>query len=271
MTGDEEAPKLNRESEATFTEPKPARAKVRRAPAQEPEVQPADVTPPPRCCAAGHEVMDSARFCPRCGLEIVDPDAPRRCGNGHDVLAVDRFCSQCGVPVNGVPGSAARTVEIAPFKRDSELSDAERAERARLHDLALRLGRETPVVAYAPGHAPAGVKTVVVHFLVDGFGAFGYVWMRGQEIELWPGHPRWAVAQSWINLDTEGQYRRFGRQVFGLGPWPGEHSYTAGAGRFQPLAALNGEGSVPQPTVEELARADEAERRRGRRVPAPIA
>ena len=131
-------------------------------------------------------------------------------------------------------------------------------------------GRLSPVEALAPGQAPPGMRTTVIHFLVDGFGAFGNVWYRGQEGELWPGHPRWPEAAAWIGLDMAGQFRRWGRQVFGYGPWPGVPTYTAGVGKFQQLADISGSGVVTGNSEEELARADEAERRRGRRVPMPL-
>ena len=150
------------------------------------------------------------------------------------------------------------------------MSEHEMRSYEAAHQRAVILGQENPVTAYAPGQAPPGVKTVVIHFLVDGVSAFGNVWMRGQEIEVWPGHPRWREASGWITLDMAGQFQRFGRQIFGPGPWPGVKTYTAGVGRFAKLGVVGGEGFVPEPTEEELRRADEAERARGRRVPMPL-
>lgn len=254
----------------TFTEPKPARAKAKR---RRPDAD--TQTLEQRCCMLGHAVGKLAKFCPQCGVEIRDYNWKPQCGNGHEVAAADHYCAQCGLPVSAstppvVSPSGAVTVE-AP-RPESELSEAEIAERARRHAEAVRLGKENKVAAYAPGKAPAQVQTTIVHFLVDGITAFGNTWFRGQEIEVWPGHPRWDEAQQWITLDVAGQYTRYGRQIFGLGPWPGVKSYTAGAGMFQPLVGLGeGEGPIPQPTKEELERADEMERRRGRRVPMPIA
>ena len=163
------------------------------------------------------------------------------------------------------PYYSDETVDTAWLMTEQELVSKEQAHRR-----AVIAGQENPVTAYVPGKAPPDTESVVIHFLIDGFSAFGNVWMRGQEIEVWPGHPRWREAQSWILLDVPGQYRRFGRQVFGQGPWPWDRSYTAGVGHFQYLKTVSGEGVVSQPTEEELARADEAEKRRGRRVPMPM-
>lgn len=271
------APRLN-SGEAppeTFTEPAPARARVRRRRGQEPEVVPVPeglvasgvMTLTQPVCPDGHAVAASMRFCPECGRELTVP-GPLTCSNGHEVTTDARFCPTCGVPL-AESAIFSGSADHRP-RPEAELSEAERAERLRKHDQALRLGRENPAMAYVPGQAPSGARRVIVHFLVDGFGAFGNVWYRGQEIELWEGHPRWSEAQAWINLDTAQQYAKYGREVFRPGPWPGAQSYTAGAGRFQELKAIDGEGAIPQPTAEELARADEAERRRGRRVPMPL-
>jgi hypothetical protein len=196
------------------------------------------------------------KFCPECG-STVTVAGPPTCRNGHEVTADAKFCATCGTPTQGE--------ELV-----KQLSEDEQLDKERAHRRAMEMGKENPVMAYAPGKAPPGVETIVIHFLVDGFGASGNVWMRGQEIEVWPGHPRWREVQPWITLDVAGQYARYGRQVFGYGPWPGVKSYTAGVGHFQPLKTVSGDGTVAQPTEEEMARADAAEQRRGRRLPMPI-
>jgi hypothetical protein len=238
---------------------KPARARTRRKSASPaiPETKVSKtMTLAQPCCPNGHPVTAAMKFCQECGSAVVVAGPPR-CRNGHDVPADARFCASCGVPLQG---EAAQQIQT-----ETDLLSKEQA-----HQRAVAMGKESPVVSYAPGKAPAGVQSVVIHFLVDGFGAFGNVWMRGQEIEVWPGHPRWREAQSWMLLDDAGQYAKYGRQVYGRGPWPGARSYTQGIGQFQALRSLSGDGLVAQPTEEELARADEAERRRGRRVPMPF-
>jgi hypothetical protein len=234
----------------------PARARVRRKPGQEPKVEPEVTVKAQPTCPSGHPVVATMKFCPECGASVVVAGPPT-CRNGHEVAESAKFCATCGTPMQGE--------EAERLLSDDELRDKENAHRR-----AMELGKESPVVAYAPGKAPKDVESVVIHFLVDGFSASGNVWMRGQEIEVWPGHPRWRDVQSWITLDAAGQYARYGRQVFGNGPWPGVQSYTAGIGHFQPLKTVSGDGTVSQPTEEELARADAAEKRRGRRLPMPI-
>lgn len=242
-------PKLNG-GEQVLPEPPPdappARARVRRRKGQLPQVTAG------RSCQNGHGLEEGFVFCPQCGSPARQDDAPPRCGNGHDLEHGHLFCPQCG-------SARAQIGTQAPEAVATQLSKEE------AHRQAIMLGsQDNSAMAYAPGQAPPGVQTTVIHFLIDGFGAFGLVWYRGQEIELWPGHPRWDEAQAWLALDTAGQYRRFGRQVFAHGPWPGERSYTAAAGRFEKLDGSAG------PSEEELRQADEAERRRGRRVPLPL-
>lgn len=262
---EEDQPKTRLPKRSSGTSPQkdptnatPARARVRRPKGQEPEVKPASViaTLVQPCCPSGHPVTAAMKFCPECGATVVVAGPPR-CRNGHDIRETDKFCAICGTPLQGE--------EAAKLLSDAELLDKERA-----HSQAVAMGKESPVIAYVPGKAPPGVESIVVHFLVDGFSDCANVWMRGQEIEVWPGHPRWRQVQWWITLDVAGQYATFGRQIFGYGPWPGVNTYTAGIGHFQQLKAASGEGMVSQPTEEELARADAAEKRRGRRLPMPM-
>jgi zinc ribbon protein len=233
----------------------PSRAVVKRKRGQEPEVKTVE-TSVSSCCPQGHSVKTGMKFCPECGSGCVAA-GPLRCRNGHEVPEGDKFCSSCGTPLSGEA-------------HEKLLSEESQVSKEEAHRRAISLGQENPVTAYTPGQAPGGTETVLIHFLADGFTAFGNVWMRGQEIELWPGHPRWREAQGWITLDVSGQYARYGRQMFGSGPWPGAKSYTQGAGHFQQLGQLSGQGVVSQPTEEELARADAKEKQRGRRVPMPM-
>jgi hypothetical protein len=222
----------------------------------------------PRTCWNGHEVSESMNFCPECGGQIPDESALSQCPNGHEVSPEHKFCATCGAALRQEAGFSAVAVRPKP---ESELSAEELAERQRAHEAAIRLGSNTPTdVQYYPGSAPSGVQSTVIHFLVDGLDALGTVWYRGQEAEVWPGHPRWPEMQSLLAQDTAEQFRRYGRQMFAVGPWPGERSYTAGAGKFQQLKTVSGDGSVAQPSEDELARADEMERRRNRRVPMPL-
>lgn len=218
-------------------------------------------------CPQGHAVGPKMKFCPACGSEVLLNTGPPQCRNGHEVPADARFCPSCGVPVEA--GAVVTDAGYAP-RDPSTMSEEELREREVAHQRAIATGRESPVLSYTPGSAPQGVQSVLIHFVKDGFTAFGNVWMRGQEIELWPGHPRWREAQEWIHLDTAAQYRRYGEEKFRWGPWPGERTYTAGLNSFQMMRGISDDGPpVGPPTPEELQRGDEAERRRGRRVPMP--
>ena len=133
---------------------------------------------------------------------------------------------------------------------------------------ALTLGKANPPLRY---QQPRTRDTILIHFLVDGFYAFGNVWMRGQELELDKSGNRWEEeGRFWMELDTYGQQERYGKVCFAPGPWPGKQSYTEAAGSYQRLKPLS-EGGAPVagPTPEQLAQADAAEQRRGRGVPAP--
>jgi ribosomal protein S27AE len=206
------------------------------------------------------------KFCPECGAKVIDPSKPVTCSKGHEVESTAKFCPMCGV---SMAAPAAYVPPLAP-RAEADLTSDEMAERKAAHEAAVRLGQEMPPVSYGEGATPAKAKTIVVHFLNDGFSVFGTVWYRGQEAEVWEGHPRWGEMQRLASETVADQYRYYGRQMHALGPWPGERSYTAGAGRFEQLKAESGDGVVSQPSEEELARADEAERRRGRRVPLPL-
>jgi len=269
-------PKLN-SGEEILLEPDPnqvpARAVLERKPGQEPKVTPVKATRRKRvtakarpCCPRGHSVSSGMKFCPECGSECVQA-GPLRCRNMHEVSEGAKFCPACGAEMDLV---LVHTPDGGVAQASSVLTPEEQVRKAQEHKLALEMGQQSPVMAYAPGHAPPGAQVTLIHFLIDGCSAFGNVWYRGQEIELWPGHPRWREAQPWITLDAAGQYARWGRQVFGYGPWPGARSYTAGAGRFERLKQIGGDGVVSGPSEEELAAADRKEQQRGRRVPAPI-
>lgn len=150
------------------------------------------------------------------------------------------------------------------------LTAPEREERNRQHQMALAAGSRDPGVgAYLQPRQ--GTQTVLVHVLKDGFTAFGKVWFYGEEIEVEVNGPRWEDARRWILMDDFQQMALYKKINFRHGPWPGVRTYTAGAGRFEQLQAIGTDGQlVPQPSAEELARADVMAAQRGRGVPMPM-
>jgi len=198
-----------------------------------------------------------------------DPDGAKEprteaCPFGHPNDPGARFCSACGLSMH------AQVPQVQPPERPkpaAELSDEERAERERQHAAAVAAAAQ---FERAPEQiVPTQGEAVLIHFTEDGLTAFGRVWYRGQELAIGPDHPRWPEAVGWIMMDKAAQFGRWGRQYFEHGPWPFQRSYVDPAARYEDLAAVGGQGKVPGPSEEELRRADEAEARRNRGVPAP--
>jgi zinc-ribbon domain len=200
---------------------------------------------------------EGGKFCSQCGVQA---------GPGA------RFCAHCGSPMSPAPVAGAGYLAEAGARVTGrprpveELSPAERAERERLHLQAMQAGRTDPPLQFAPSQEPA----VTIHFVSNGFSFAGVVWMRGQEIKMGPDHPRWAEAQAWIHLDEPGQVERYGRVMFRSGPWPFRQTYRDGVGAYEQRSGLAAnEAPVTGPTADQLAQADEMERRRNGAVPLP--
>jgi hypothetical protein len=190
-----------------------------------------------------------------------------QCPLSHENHGDFRFCATCGIPKGVLMASGSSMERPRPA---AELTPAERAERERQHAEAVAASAqfERAQAQFLPTEGEA----ILIHFVEDGLTAFGQVWMRGQEIEIGPGHPRWAEALTWITLTRFEQVERWGKQKFDFGPWPGRRSYTEAAGSFEQLSATDNQGNkvaYAGPSAAELAAADEAERRRNRAVPAP--
>lgn len=112
-----------------------------------------------------------------------------------------------------------------------------------------------------PGAAPAEAESpfkpgeqLLIHILEDGFTANGRVWYRGQELEYVVGEEEYndtldIKGQSWLSLSPADQMRRYGRIMFGIGPWPG--------GEFENLQALKAERERNRkpPTIGKLSAA----------------
>jgi hypothetical protein len=189
------------------------------------------------------------------------------CAFGHHNPFGVRFCGRCGVsmdavlPVAGEPMRPKAAVELTP---------AERAERERQHSEAIAAAARFE--SQPQQYVPAEGEAVLIHFVADGLTACGQVWYRGQELAIGPEHPRWPEVVGWITLNRWQQIERWGEHKFDFGPWPGRPSYTEAAGSFEQLFGRDAQGNkvaITGPTEEQLRAADEAERRRGRAVPAP--
>jgi hypothetical protein len=219
----------------------------------------------------------SERLCPSTSNETAarlepQPEVPTEigaavCSFGHLNAPGVRFCGRCGLPVGMLVPVAGEPMRPKPA---GMLTPAELAERERQHAEAVAAAAQ---FENAPQqYVPAEGEAVLIHFIADGLTAFGQVWYRGQELAIGPEHPRWAEALGWITLDKYGQVERWGEQKFDFGPWPGRRSYADALGGFEQLTVTTPDGSkalFAGPSEAELRAADEAERRRGRAVPAP--
>lgn len=188
------------------------------------------------------------------------------CMLGHPNPAGTRFCGQCGLEISAQATAAAVTAGDRRPKPAAELTPEERAERERQHAAALAAARRFEQAE--PQFVPTEGEAVLIHFVADGFTAFGQVWFLGQELEIGPDHPRWAEARRWITMSRFEQIERYGAHKFDPGPWPGR-PYADAAGSFERLMTGPKDKPVPVavPGQAELEQAQEAERRRGRAVP----
>ena len=191
---------------------------------------------------------------------------PGYCVLGHKNELTAKFCSDCGLSMALQASPLAGAATASRPKPAAELTPEERAERERQHAAALAAARRFEQAE--PTYVPTEGEAVLIHFVADGFTAFGQVWFRGQEMEIGPGHPRWAEARRWITLSRFEQIDRYGEQKFDFGPWPGR-PYVDAAGSFERLVTgpKDAPVPVPVPTAAQLAQAQEAEVRRGRAVP----
>lgn len=203
---------------------------------------------------------------------VVDPVAAfiARASAGAEAEVQSVESIQLKVPARSTPGSdfaveAGARVQPGRPKPEGLLSPEERAERQRQHNAAVAAGQRDPGLHFDP--APPEAETFLIHFLEDGFTAFGAVWYRGQELEVAIGSERWEQGKHWLRWTDFDQMERCGKIYFRQGQWPGKRSYTEAAGGFQRLTAIGSTGEVTGPSLEQLQAADEAERRRNRGVP----
>jgi hypothetical protein len=216
---------------------------------------------PPEPEAAGVVMPEVLAPMEQAATEMTAGDSAA-CMFGHANTPGAQFCASCGISMD-----ATKTGPAARVKPDYELTAEEQAARERQHQQALAAAAK---FEQAPERIlPATGQTMIIHMVDDGLTAFGKVWYRGQEIEIGPDHPRWPEAVNWIMLSRFEQLDRWGKHFFDFGPWPGRRSYTEAAGSFEQLTVPGGDGTIAGPDEAALRQADEAERRRGRGVPAP--
>lgn len=225
-------------------------------------------------CASGHPCPELSRFCPECGQSVAaqQPPSEWRDRNGHLNPPEHNFCMVCGAPrsepsqsLAGAFAASPQDLRPGPPKPWNQLTPEEKAQRQAEHAAAVAAGQRDPQLSYGP--APQG-QTYTIHFIKDGLSFAGVVWLRGQEISLEVGSPRWKEAESWIQLDDFDQVERFGDVYFRKGPWRGKSYRDAAREGWTRLKDKDG-NEIPPPSEEQLAAADEAERRRARRVPQP--
>ncbi len=161
-------------------------------------------------------------------------------------------------------------LDLPPAASEAELTP-EQQESARLrHQLAVEMGKnigtekdKRPEELVPPDED--NPDNILLHFVEDGFTALGRVWYRGQEIEFTPGSQAFNDTKdrngdTWVTYTDEDQYNHYGKLYFRRGPWPGKSLKDIKKSDYQKFA--------PGPDEDELAKADAAERKRGRAAPA---
>lgn len=129
---------------------------------------------------------------------------------------------------------------------------------------------EPPKPPEAVTEAP---ETILIHFVAEGFSAFGHVWSKGQELEIKVPSPEYSRTcdingDSWLRVPPEDQAVRWGEVKFMPGPSEIPNSVI----NFRPMSA-DGVDSYRRPkyngymSQSEREKAAEAEKARGRNVP----
>lgn len=162
--------------------------------------------------------------------------------------------------------------ELTPEQLQIELLKEQLAEQQAL--LAKLTGHIEPQQAAAPVRADDEDGVIRIHFLEDGFTALNRVFYRGDELEFEYDSQAYKDTlnkhgKSWLDyrFDEFGQVDRWGRIMFRNGPWPGK---TYAAGTWENLRNEKGEGIIPPPTEEMLARAERLRQRRSAPTLPPV-
>lgn len=116
-------------------------------------------------------------------------------------------------------------------------------------------------------------ETILIHFVAEGFSAFGHVWSRGQEVEITKPSLEYdrtcdANGKSWLFMTQQEQIDRWGEIKFGRGSSPLPNSVIN-----YKLMPSDGNDSYGRPKYTgymsqvEREQAAEAEKARGRSIP----
>ena len=120
---------------------------------------------------------------------------------------------------------------------------------------------------------PVEKETILIHFVTDGFTAFGYVWSKGQELEIEVPSPEYdrtcdTTGASWLRLTEEEQLARYAKVWFKSGPSNIPNSVI----NYRTLS-LDRPDYLGRPRFNsylshiELQKAAELEKKRGRSIP----
>lgn len=121
---------------------------------------------------------------------------------------------------------------------------------------------DTPI-SEEPSSEETETEKVHIHILIDGLMAAGTTWYRGQEIQVSTDSPEFLRqvdrnGNCWMTLTVEEQYEKFGKQVYGQGPWPGK-------------AWGDVSGISDDAIKQEIKKAAAKEQARGGSLPRPVA
>lgn len=126
------------------------------------------------------------------------------------------------------PAETAEQAEIRELRAALALAKAEPVEtpeQAEIRELKAELARRAaPVTVLKTKPAE---DSIIIHFVADGFLAFGQSWYRGQELEIVIGSPQHKLTfdiygNTWLDLDADAQYERWGMEKFRPGLWRGK-------------------------------------------------
>lgn len=162
---------------------------------------------------------------------------------------------------------------LPPADSEAELTPDQQRVKELEHLLAVSEGKKDRQPELVPQKDEEG-KTVLIHFLEDGFTAQGQVWFRGQELMWNVDSPEYRDTKdrngiSWLKMTDQDQFRRFGKIFFRRGPWPGLGYDAIRPDDFPILNVSAGGNSSQQSHIEREAIQAAALKARNQRRMAP--